>query len=298
MRELRGIYPATVTPYDRDGGFDAKAMTRIIRHQMAAGVHGLYVTGGTGEGVLLTVDERKRVIDTAVEEAAGRIGIIAHVGAFQTADTIASARHASAAGVDAIAALPPAYFFKPDELALERYYRELAAASSVPLLIYNIPQRTGITMTPSLFEKLMSVDNIIGMKDSSGNIFSMQGFLEIGDTPPTIFSGEDTLLLSGLMAGAVGGIGLTYNLMPGIYVELWNAFEAKDLSTAAQHQARANQITRAFACTSDGIAATKHIMAWMGLECGLARTPMRPLTDEEAATLRQRLEAVGFFEET
>ena len=86
--------------------------------------------------------------------------------------------------------------------------------------------------------------------------------------------------------------------MPGIYVELWNAFEAKDLSTAAQHQARANQITRAFACTSDGIAATKHIMAWMGLECGLARTPMRPLTDEEAATLRQRLEAVGFFEET
>ena len=297
MRELRGIYPATVTPYDRDGGFDARAMTRIIHHQVAAGAHGLYIAGGTGEGVLLTVDERKRVIDTAVEEAAGRIGIIAHVGAFQTADTIASARHASDAGVDAIAALPPAYFFKPDELALERYYRELAAASSVPLLIYNIPQRTGITMTPSLFEKLMAVDNIIGMKDSSGNVFSMQGFLEIGATPPTIFAGDDTLLLASLMAGAVGGIGLTYNLMPRIYVDLWNAFEAGDLATASQHQARANQITRAFSCTSEGIAAAKQIMAWIGLECGQARTPMRPLTDEESSILRQRLEAVGFFEE-
>ena len=296
MRELRGIYPATVTPFDRDGSFDPLAMVKIIRHQMAAGAHGLYITGGTGEGVLLTVDERKRVIDTAVEEVAGRIGIIAHIGAFQTADTIASAKHASDCGVDAIAALPPAYFFKPDELALERFYSELAAASQVPLLIYNIPSRTGITMTPTLFEKLMAVDNIIGMKDSSGDMYSMQGFLDMGDTPPTIFNGDDTLLFPSLMIGAVGGIGLTYNLMPATYVEIWNAFEAKDMVSATRHQARANQITRAFSCTGDNIAAAKQVMAWMGLECGLARTPMRALTDEERAALRQGMEGVNFFE--
>ena len=296
MRELRGIYPATVTPFDRDGNFDPPAMVKIIRHQMAAGAHGLYITGGTGEGVLLTVDERKKVIDTAVDEVAGRIGIIAHIGAFQTADTIASAKHASACEVDAIAALPPAYFFKPDELALERFYSELAAASQVPLLIYNIPGRTGITMTPSLFEKLMAVDNIIGMKDSSGDLFSMEGFLAMGDTPPTIFNGDDTLLFPSLALGAVGGIGLTYNLMPATYVELWNAFEAKDMAAAARHQARANQTTRAVCCTGENIAAAKQVMAWMGLECGLPRSPMRSLTDEETGALRQAMEGVNFFE--
>src|SRR5207302_730878 len=135
------------------------------------------------------------------DEVQGRALVIAHVGAFQTPDTIALARHASDLGVDAIAALPPGYFYRPDAIGLAHYYAAVAEASRVPLLVYNIPQRTGINMTPSLFEELLRIPNIVGMKDSTGNIYALGQFFA-GGRKPVIFNGEDTVLLAGLLAGA------------------------------------------------------------------------------------------------
>jgi N-acetylneuraminate lyase len=293
MRELKGIYPAIVTPFGADGGFDEAAMRRIVRHQLAAGVHGFYVCGGTGEGLLMTQEERQAAIETIVDEVAGRAGVIAHVGAFQTAETLALARHASAAGVDAIAALPPSYFYKPDTLGLVRYYTELAGVSDVPLLIYNLPQRTGITMTRELFHELLQVDSIIGMKDSSGDIYSMGRFLE-GDEQPVIFNGEDTVLVSGLLAGACGGIGATYNVMPELFVQLWDAVQSGDMEQLARTQTRLHQCWNA-TLSVDLFAGIKQTLAWMGLECGVPRSPLRALTEDETKRLRQALARIDFF---
>ena len=295
MKQLRGIYPATVTPYDDDGVFDAPAMRKIIRHQLAAGVHGFYVCGGTGEGLLLTREEHRAVAETVVDEVAGKVPVISHVGAFQTADTLARARDAQEVGVDAMAALPPAYFYKPDDEALVQYYTELAgAAGSLPLLIYNIPQRTGVTMTPELYGRLLEVDNIVGMKDSSGNLYAIGQFVS-QQPEAVVFNGEDTTVLGGLLAGASGGIGLTYNLMPQRFVELWDAVQAADLPAAAATQKRINECVAAIV-TVEGIAAAKQTMAWMGLACGLPRTPIRRLGEDEESRLRSALDAVGFFE--
>jgi len=294
MRELRGIYPAVVTPFDKSGDYDPGAMRRIVRHQLAAGVHGFYVTGGTGEGMLLTVKERKAALDTVMDEVGGRAGIIAHIGAYQTPDTLTLARHASKAGVDAIAALPPSYFFKPDTLGLVRYYTELAEASSVPILVYNIPQRTGVNMTLDLFDQLLKLRNIVGMKDSTGNVYALSLFFT-GGKKPVIFAGEDTVLLPFLMLGACGGIGATYNLWPQLFVKLWDEFEAKDMDAASRTQLRINELIDAFLGKGDFFSGVKQVMAWMGLECGVGRTPNRPLTEEETAKLRNSLEAVGFF---
>jgi N-acetylneuraminate lyase len=293
MRQFAGIYPAIVTAFDDHGEFDPSAMRRIVQHQLAAGVDGFYLCGGTGEGMLLTVPERQAVLETVLDEVAGRAGVIAHVGAFQTADTLELARHASRVGVDAIAALPPAYFYTPDTLALVRYYTSLAEASQVPLLIYNIPSRMGITMTRDLYDQLLQVPNIIGMKDSSGAVYAMGLFFAGGKTS-VIFHGEDTVLLGGVLAGACGGIGATYNIMPDLFVQLWQAFQRGDMDTAGQTQLQINQRINALQVV-DLFGAIKQTLAWMELPCGVPRTPLRPLTDPEVEKLRSALEQVGFF---
>ena len=294
MRELRGIFPATISAFGKDGRFDPEAMRKIVAHQIGAGVHGLYICGGTGEGLLMTVEERQEALEAVLEEVDGRAAVITHVGAFSTEDTVTLARHASRTKADAIAALPPAWFYKPDDEGLLRYYAEVVDASQLPLLVYNIPQRTGIAMTEGLFERLLKLDNIIGMKDSSGDIFSLGHFLAIGSNP-VIFEGDDAVLLPALLAGASGGIGGSYNVMPDLFVELWEAVQAKDTDAAAATQLRINEIIRALMVV-DTFGGIKQTLAWMGLECGQPRTPMRPLTADETGTLRRSLESVGFFD--
>ncbi len=295
MDNLRGIFPATVSTFDMDGRFDPVSMRRIVRHQIDAGVDGLYVCGGTGEGLLMNSKERQDLLETVLDETRGDVTVIAHVGAFQIPETITLARYASGIGVDAISALPPSYFYKPDEISQINYYKSIAQVSEVPLLIYNIPQRTGIAMTEVLYEELIQVDNIIGMKDSSGDIYTL-GHLAGKWKESVIFEGEDGLLLPGLIAGAIGGIGASYNLMPDLFVQLWEAYQGKNIDKAAGIQARINEIIQALLISPDLIGGIKQVLAWMDLECGPPRSPNRTLSSEESAKLRQAFDSIDFFD--
>ena len=136
----------------------------------------------------------------------------------------------------------------------------VAEVTEVPLLIYNIPQRTGITMTRNLFEQLLEVENIVGMKDSSGDLFALSLFLS-GEQKPLIFEGEDTVLSAGLMAGACGGIGATYNVMPQLFVELWNGFQAGALEDMGRIQDRINQLIDALTVV-DLFGGLKQTLGW------------------------------------
>ncbi len=295
MKELKGILPATVTPNKPDGSFDPIAMRKIVRHQLDAGSDGVYICGGTGEGLLMSREDREQALETVLEEANGQAVVIAHVGAFQTAETVALARHAGGAGADAIAALPPAYFYLPDDQGMVDYYTTVAEASDLPLLIYNIPQRTRITMTEGLFTRLLEIPNVVGMKDSSGDIFSLGNLMaKTGD--PVIFEGEDSTVLWALLAGAKGGIGSTYNVMPHLYVELWRAFQAGQIDVAAATQLRINEII-AILIKGGVIPAVMQTMAWIGLDCGRPRSPNRPLSEEESTDLRAALDGAGFFDQ-
>lgn len=295
MSNLRGIFPATVTPYDKSGTFDPVAMRKVIGHQLRAGVHGFYLCGGTGEGLLLKREEHRAVVETVIDEVGGKVPVISHVGAFQTDGALGRAEDARNAGVDAISALPPAYFYTPDEKEIVHYYRKLAEAAALPLLIYNIPARTGVTMTTKLYEDLLNIDDIIGMKDSTGDLFAIGKF--IAQRPEaTLFNGEDTVLLGGLMAGACGGIGLTYNLMPRWFVQLWDAVQDGNMAEAAELQEKINKCI-SILLNFNLIAAAKQMMAWIGLECGVPRTPLRELEDDEKIQLRKNLENTGYFEQ-
>ncbi len=296
MKALKGIFPATVSPFAQDGRFDSEAMRSIVAYQIDAGVHGLYICGGTGEGLLMKVEERREALEVVLDEVAGRAAVISHIGAFSTEETIALARHASGTQAAAVAALPPAWFYTLDDEALLRYYGEIADASQLPLLVYNIPQRTGIAMTEGLFERLLKLDNVVGMKDSSGDIFSLGHFLVIGNNP-VIFEGDDAVLLPALLAGASGGIGGSYNVMPGLFVQLWDAVRGKDVDKAAAIQLRINETIKALMVV-DTIVAVKQTLSWMGMGNGQPRTPIRPLAEDEKTTLRQSLEGVGFFDQS
>ena len=296
MKALRGIFPATVSPFGEDGAFDSGAMRKIVAHQVDAGAHGLYICGGTGEGLLMTVEERQEALEVVLDEVDGRAAVVSHIGSFSTKDTVTLARHASGTKAAAVAALPPAWFYQPDDEGLVRYYAEIANASQLPLLVYNIPQRTGISMTEGLFERLLELDNVVGMKDSSGDIFSLGHFLTIG-SDPVIFEGDDAVLLPALLAGASGGIGGSYNVMPSLFVQLWDAVQSKDTDAAAALQLRINEIIRALLVV-DTIVAVKQTLSWMGMGNGQPRTPLRPLTEDETATLRRSLESVGFFDQS
>ena len=295
MDNLHGIFPATVSTFDIDGRFDPVSMRRIVRHQLDAGVHGLYVCGGTGEGLLMNSKERQQLLETVLDETRGDVTVIAHVGAFQIPETIALAQHASEIGADAISALPPSYFYKPDEISQVNYYKSIAEASEAPLLIYNIPQRTGITMTEPLYDELIQIDNVIGMKDSSGDIYTL-GHLANKWKKSVIFEGEDSLLLPSLIAGAIGGIGASYNLMPELYVQLWEAYRGNNIDKAAEIQAKVNEVIRALLISPDLIGGIKQVLGWMDLKCGAPRSPNRTLQPEETAKLRQAFDNIGFFE--
>ena len=290
MRELKGILPATVSPNKDDGSFDAAAMRRVVRHQMDAGSDGVYVCGGTGEGLLMSREDRELALETTLDEVNGAGVVIAHVGAFRTDETAALARHASDAGADAIAALPPAYFYVPDDDGMVEYYTIVAGASEVPLLIYNIPQRTHITMTEALFTRLLEIPNVVGMKDSSGDVFSL-GNLVARTGDPVIFEGEDPTVL-----WAKGGIGSTYNVMPHLYVRMWRQFQDGNTFDAATTQKRINEII-AVLIRKSVISSVMKTMEFIGLPCGRPRSPNRALSAAEAADLRFGLDAIGFFEE-
>ena len=174
-------------------------------------------------------------------------------------------------------------------------YKSIAEASEAPLLIYNIPQRTGITMTESLYDELIQIDNVIGMKDSSGDIYTL-GHLANKWKESVIFEGEDSLLLPSLIAGAIGGIGASYNLMPELYVQLWEAYRGNNIDKAAEIQAKVNEVIRALLISPDLIGGIKQVLGWMDLKCGAPRSPNRTLKPEETAKLRQAFDNIGFFE--
>ena len=170
MKELKGIYPAIMTPFDAQGAVSETGLRKMVQHALEVGVNGFYVCGGGGEGLLLTVAERQQVLEIVLDAVKGKVPVIAHVGAFQIPDAIRLARHAGQAGADAVASMPPAYFYQPDLDGLVQFYRQVAEAAERPVLAYNIPGRIPINLDTRTFERLIRIPGVVGLKDSSGNL--------------------------------------------------------------------------------------------------------------------------------
>ena len=294
ITKYRGVIPAFYACYAPDGSISTDGVRALTRHLMAKGVKGVYVGGSSGECIYQHVDERKAVLEAVMEEAAGKITVIAHVACNNTADSAELAAHAEQCGVDAIAAIPPIYFHLPP-YAIAAYWNAMsAAAPNTEFVIYNIPQLAGTGLTMPLLEEMLKNPNVIAVKNSSMPTQDIQMFKDAGITARgtdgfAVFNGPDEQFVSGLAMGADGGIGGTYAVMPELFLKMYELVRAGDIPAARKIQYQADRIIYKM-CEAKGnlYAVQKEILRRQyGLELGGVRAPLPNLMPGDEAVVAE-----------
>lgn len=291
----KGIIPALVTPFTADQQVNEPMLTRLVDYFVQLGVSGLYICGSTGEGLLLTEEERKTVAESVVTAADGRVPVIVHVGAPATFMAERLAAHAAEIGADAIASIPPMYYIVGRK-EVGAYYRRLKRAAGVPLFFYNIPDLLNIRLDSELARSMYEEGTIQGMKYTHHDVLTFRGIVEACANGLNVLSGPDEHLLNFLVMGSHGGIGTTYNCMPKLYIDIYESWIAGDITLARELQYQANRIISILA-KYNMIPAVKAVMQIKGLDCGDPRGPFLPLAADQKRMLRKELEAIGFFAE-
>ena len=282
-----GIIPAFYACYDENGDISPKAVRALTEYYIEKGVKGLYVGGSSGECIYQSVAERKLLLENVMAVARGKLTIIAHVACNNTKDSMDLAAHAESVGVDAIAAIPPIYFHLPDR-AIAKYWNDISsAAPNTDFIIYNIPQLAGVALNPGLLKTMLENKRCIGVKNSSMPIEDIEKWIHGG---AITFNGPDEQLLSGIVAGATGGIGGTYGAMPEVYLKIFElATKGENLALARQLQQDANQIIYKM-CSGTGnmYAMIKEILRLSGgPDIGGVRAPLLNLTEEDKEIAKQ-----------
>lgn len=275
--DLNGVMPAMITSFNKDESINKEGLRNIINHSINEKVNGLYVTGSTGETFLMSSEEKKKVIDIIVEEVNGRVPVIAHIGSIGTKITTDLAEYATKAGVDGLSALPPFYYnFTNEEIF--NYYSDIAKSSDLPIIIYNI-ERANL-MDIDTLKKLAAIENIKGVKYTAATHFNFEVIKkEIGNYFK-IYNGMDQMAISGLISGADGLIGSFYNLMPEIFVQIFENIKTGNFAEAKKLQIKANVIIL-YAVKKSGYSFIKMALNWMGIDSGYVRKPFTSFVDKD-----------------
>ena len=291
LKKYEGIIPAFYACYDAEGGINAEAVRKLTRWFIEKGVQGVYVGGSSGECIYQFVAERKLVLENVMAEGKGELTVIAHVACNNTADSRELAAHAESLGVDAIAAIPPIYFKLPPH-AIAKYWNDISdAAPNTDFIIYNIPQLAGVSLTPALLREMLKNPRVIGVKNSSMPIQDIEEFRAEGCL---VFNGPDEQLLSGLVAGAAGGIGGTYGAMPELYNKIYALVQENRIVEARAIQDDCLKIIQKL-CSGHGnmygmIKETLRINH--GLDCGSVRAPLAELIEADYAIAKEAAEMI------
>ncbi len=285
--DIKGIITALITPFNEDYSVNYDSLRRLVGIQVDRGVDGFYVCGSTGESFLLEPAERKKILETVVEETAGRVPVIAHVGDIWADRAAELAAHAADAGADAVSAVPPFYFkFSFEEIA--EYYRLIQTAAKLPLIVYNIPVLSGVSITSANIEKIMAVCDVYGVKFTSNDMFELSR-LRKKHPDLCLLNGYDELFINALPVGIQGAIGSTYNIMPERFRGILDSYNSGDMKKATALQGRANEIIEALIKT-DVKSAIKYVLTKQGIPCGTCRRPFAPLNNEQKAELDRIME--------
>ena len=290
LDKYKGIFPAFYACYGSDREIDKERVKAFTKYLIGKGVKGLYVGGSSGECIYQSVEDRKTLLEAVMEEAKGKITIIAHVACNNTKDSMELARHAESLGVDAIASIPPIYFHLPD-YAIAKYWNDVSsAAPHTDFIIYNIPQLAGVALSIPLLREMLKNDRVVGVKNSSMPVQDIQMFKAEGTRNGrgfVVFNGPDEQLVSGLAIGADGGIGGTYAVMPELYLAIYDAVKTGDIVKARAIQNDADEIIYAL-CTAKGnlYATMKEVIRLrLGMDLGGVRAPLYPYTDGDKSVV-------------
>jgi 4-hydroxy-tetrahydrodipicolinate synthase len=288
-----GIYTALVTPFN-NGRIDEKALRTVVRAQVDQGVHGIVAVGCTGEAATLDNDEARFVWRTAVSEAQGRVPVIAGAGSNSTEFTIRQAQAAVAEGVDAVMLITP-YYNKPTQEGLYRHYKAVSDKVSAPIMIYNVPGRTGIHMEPETVARLSHFENIVAIKEASGTIAASAWILKLARPGFVVLSGDDPLFLPLATIGVRGVVSVASNVVPGHMARMWESFLKGDIEGAAQIHMKLLPLFQALFVESNPIPV-KAALAMMGQIQEEYRLPMTPMSEDNKRKLRPVLKDLGLLE--
>ena len=283
--KFKGVFPALLTPFKDDGSINEDSVAKLIDFNLNKGVNGFYVGGSTGEGMLLTIEERKQLFKASAQANAGRSTLIAHVGTICTDHAIEMAKYAKEVGFDAISAVAPFYYgFSYD--AIKNYYLDIVRSVDIPMIIYNFPNASGFSFTKAIAQELFALsDRFIGIKHTTSDLFLLQQFKTM-DSAPVVYNGWDEMFIAGLTMGADGGIGSTYNLMADKFIDIYNYFKKGDLAAAMAKQKEANAVISEL--IKYGVfASEKAVLDALGIPMGECRRPFRPISDEGRARMKE-----------
>ena len=278
-----GIIPAFYACYDNDGNINGDMVETLTEYFIAKGVKGLYVGGSSGECIYQNVSERKCVLERVMKVAKGKITIIAHVASSNTKDSMELARHAESLGVDAISAIPPIYYRVGDE-GIRAYWNDISSsAPNTDFIVYNIPQLTGISVSPACLKEMTKNPKVIGIKNTSMSVIDMIDFCAVGGEGFAVLNGPDEQLVHGLLAGACGGIGGTYGVCPELYIAIYNATVSGELEKALKLQKVALELIGKLTSGPSNMYATIKAVLKVrkGLDLGGVRKPLVNVTPSE-----------------
>lgn len=289
---FRGSFTALVTPF-RDGALDEKAFRGLVDWQIEEGIHGLVPVGTTGESPTVSHDEHKKVVEWTVEQAAGRVPVMAGAGSNNTIEAIDLARHAEKAGADAVLVVTP-YYNKPGQEGLYQHYKAINDAIGIPIYIYNIPGRSVIDMSVETMARLFELKNIVGVKDATANLVRVSQQRQAMGPGFNQLSGEDATALSFMAHGGHGCISVASNVAPKLCSQLLNACLAGDYAKALELQDRLFPLFQALFVETNP-SPTKYALSVLGKIVDEARLPMVPVSENTKEIVRSAMRHAGLI---
>jgi len=290
--EPKGLFAPNITPFSAQS-VDEPALRRVLDYLIEGNASGLVPCGTTGESATLTHDEHRRVIEITIEHAAGRVPVIAGTGSNSTAEAIELTKHAENAGADAALLICP-YYNRPTQDGLIAHFTHVAEATSLPLIMYNIPSRTGINMTAATTAVLSRVPNIVGIKEASGDLHQVAAIIEQADPDFAVLSGDGNLTFLICCLGGAGAILADAHILPGEWRRMVELIAAGNIADAREIHYRLLPATRALFLETNP-APVKAALELMGIAPADTRLPLLPATDRCRAALREELGKLGLL---
>lgn len=289
MSELKGIIVPIITPMNEDETVNHEELRRQVDRMIDGGVHGIFAFGTNGEGYILNDKEKEEVLSTVIEQAAGRVPVYAGTGCISTRDTIRMSQMAQSLGADILSIITPS-FAAASQDELYEHYKKVAAAVNLPIVLYNIPARTGNALAPATVKKLAEIDNIVGAKDSSGNFDNLLQYIEqTRGMNFSILAGNDSLILWNLIAGGTGAIAGCANVYPKNMVAIYERFAAGDIEGARKAQDAIRSFRNTFKFGNPN-TVVKTAVALLGYPVGKCRSPFNYISEEGIRQIQKVLD--------
>ena len=289
IKDFKGVIPAVLSVFDKDENLDEQGTREFIRYLMSMDIGGLYVTGSTGETWMMTAEERMRQVEIVMEEVGDKVPVVVHVGAMSTREAIKLAKHAEQFGAAGVSSVPP-FYFKYNADQIYNYYKDVAEATSLPMIVYNIPLAGMMTVDQII--RLSTIENVKGVKYTGTALFEVMQIKDGCKEGFQIYGGCDELGSSNISIGVDGVIGSFYNVIADHYIKIWNAVKASDIPLATKLQHQAVHVIFAGINSGSMMAAMKVWLRAAGLPGGWSRRPFSNFTEEEEKALVAKLVAI------